>query len=143
LLKCFGLKYFDETEILNTPGPGNRDSGIKLYLNDDVLCHFARTDCASAFYFQLCMLCISGTNVVSDWNILTRLKFWIRLALGTETRALEKSFNKHNRFSKVMIWQCDIVADGKAESFECDIYLNLFNPFMYMSTTKQGQTWQF
>jgi hypothetical protein len=68
--------------------------------------------------------------------MLTRLKFWIRLALGTETRALEKSFNKHNRFSKVMIWQCDIVADGKAESFECDIYLNLFNPFMYMSTTK-------
>jgi hypothetical protein len=28
LLKCFGLKYFDETEILNTPGPGNRYSGI-------------------------------------------------------------------------------------------------------------------
>ena len=32
LLKCFGLKYFDETEILNTPGPGNRDSGIRKVL---------------------------------------------------------------------------------------------------------------
>ena len=32
LLKCFGLKYFDETEILNTPGPGNRDSSIRKVL---------------------------------------------------------------------------------------------------------------
>ena len=35
LLKCFRLNYFDETEILNTPGPGNRDSGIRTFSTID------------------------------------------------------------------------------------------------------------